>query len=191
MPIQYKNRKNQTYHLHQGTTKTGKPKYFFSLKSKGTVVDIIPDGFEIYENPNARVFLRRVRPQIITEDEIKTVKQGMKRHGSLKYYQIDVKKNVLIVYTADQNIDMIAELLAQAPSAKEKGVEQLLEEIITYSPMLQFVLIDKGKRTFMTQRYSFLGSIDDWVDIGEPAALEKLVKKYVKHLEQDSYYSLY
>ena len=191
MPIQYENRKGQTYYLHQGTTKTGKPKYFFSMKSEGSLVDRIPDGFEIYENPDARVFLRRIRPQIITADEIRVVKQGMERFCPLKYYQIDVRKNVIIVYTVDQDIDILSELLAQAPRAKEKGVEKLLAQFTTYSPTLQFVLIDKEKRTFVTQRHGFLGSIDDWIEIGKPDILKNLVKKYVKHLGQDSYYELY
>ena len=56
MTITYTNRSLQTYYLHQGTTKTGKPKYFFSKKSEGNLVEQIPDGFEIYENPNAQVF---------------------------------------------------------------------------------------------------------------------------------------
>ena len=191
MPIQYENRRGQNYYLHQGTTKTGKPRYFFSLKSEGTLVDHIPDGFEIYENPDARVFLRKIPPQIIAPDEIRVVEEGMERFSRLKHYQIDVKKNVIIVYTIDQNIDVLSELLAQAPKAKEKGIEKMLAQFTTYSPMLQFVLIDKEKRTFLTQRYCFFGSIDDWIEIGKPDRLKNLVKKYVRHLGQDSYYELY
>lgn len=192
MPIQHKNRQAKTYYLHQGTTKTGKPKYFFSLKSEGTLVDIIPDGFEIYENPNARVFLRKIPPQIISTDEIRIVKQGMEQFSSVKYYQIDVKKNVIIVYTVDQDVDIIAEVFAQVPRAKEEGVENLLTQYTTYSPMLQFVLIDQEKRIFVAQRHGSLwGSIDDWIEIGKPDSLRNLVKKYVQHLEQDSYYGLY
>ena len=33
--------------------------------------------------------------------------------------------------------------------------------------MLQFVLTDKANRLFETQRYCFLGSIDDWITIGD------------------------
>ena len=77
MPIQYTNRRSQTYYLHQGTTKTGKPKYYFSMKSEGTLADKIPDGFEIYENPNAQVFLRKIQPKIITDEEVALVEQGM------------------------------------------------------------------------------------------------------------------
>lgn len=35
MPITHVNAKGQTYYLHQGTTKTGKPKYHFAMKSVG------------------------------------------------------------------------------------------------------------------------------------------------------------
>ena len=74
MTITYTNRSLQTYYLHQGTTKTGKPKYFFSKKSEGNLVEQIPDGFEIYENPNAQVFLRRIPKKIVTDTEVQVVK---------------------------------------------------------------------------------------------------------------------
>jgi hypothetical protein len=191
MSIQYVNRKGQTYFLHRGTTKTGKPRYFFSMKDEGNLAEAIPDGFEIYENANAQVFLRRIRPKIITDDEIAVVKQGMERYCKLKHYQIDVKKNVIIIFTANQDVDLLSELVSRAPAAKEMDAEKLLARIISYSPELQFELVDQKKRLFMTQRYCFLGSIDDWITIGVPDTLPKLVKKYVKHLGQESFYGLY
>ena len=68
MPITYTNAKGKTYYLHQGTTKTGKPKYYFSLEREGQLAEAIPEGFEIYENPNAQVFLRSIPPQLITQN---------------------------------------------------------------------------------------------------------------------------
>src|ERR1700752_3044597 len=73
VPITHTNAKGKTYYLHQGTTKTGKPKYHFSMQSEGTLAKSIPAGFEIYENPNAQVFLRRIPPKIITDEERKVV----------------------------------------------------------------------------------------------------------------------
>ena len=55
--------------------------------------------------------------------------------------------------------------------------------------MLVFQLVDGSRRTFQTQRYCFLGSVEDWIEIGKPGKLSTLVKKYVKHLGQDSYTS--
>jgi hypothetical protein len=34
MTVQHVNRKGQTYYLHQGQTKSGKPKYYFSMKAE-------------------------------------------------------------------------------------------------------------------------------------------------------------
>jgi len=51
MPVKHTNRKWQTFYLHQSVTKTGRPNYFFSMKNEGTLVDRVPDGFEIHENP--------------------------------------------------------------------------------------------------------------------------------------------
>ena len=57
--------------------------------------------------------------------------------------------------------------------------------------MLRFVLDDELLRIFMTERFCFLGSVDDWIEIGEPDILKKLVEKYVKHLEKESFYELH
>lgn len=91
MPIQYINRKEQMYYLHQGTTKTGKPKYFFSMKAEGNILEAIPEGYEIYENPNAQVFLRKIQPKVITDEEKIIVESGMKKFSRLQDYQIDIK----------------------------------------------------------------------------------------------------
>jgi hypothetical protein len=54
-PLSIQNAKGKTYYLYQGTTKTGKPRYYFSMESNGALAESIPEGFEIYENPNAQV----------------------------------------------------------------------------------------------------------------------------------------
>ena len=181
MSIQHLNRKGQTFYLHQGQTKTGKPKYFFSQKENGNLVDEIPEGYEIYENPNAQVFLRKIPPKIITDQELSIVEKGMKKFSSLKYYKIDVKKNIIVVYGADQATDG---LMATLPISYVEGY-------FSYSPLMQFVLVDPEKRDFITRRYCFLGSIDDWINIGQTNQLQNLVREYVKHLGQESYYSLH
>src|SRR5215813_14939816 len=80
VPITYTNAKGKTYYLHQGTTKTGKPKYHFSMQSEGTLAASLPGGFEIYENPNAQVFLRRIPPKLITDEERQVVEDGMRKY---------------------------------------------------------------------------------------------------------------
>ena len=192
MPITHINAKGKTYYLHQGTTKTGKSKYHFSMQSEGTLAETIPVGFEIYENPNAQVFLRRIPPKIITEEERQIVEDGMRKYAEVRDYKIDVKGNAIVVYTADQDIETLAGLfqgIYPDPTTNPQLLTLLRNEI-HYSPMLQFLLEDEQRRLFTAQRYCFRGAIDDWIDIGY-GPLTQLVKQYVKHLGQESYFDLF
>jgi hypothetical protein len=191
MPITHVNAKGKTYYLHQGTTKTGKPKYHFAMQSEGTLADSIPEGFEIYENPNAQVFLRRIPPKIITDEERQVVEDGMRKYASVQDYKIDVKGKALIVYTADQNLDTLADLFTDLhpdPTANPQ-LMATLRGVIQYSPMMQFILAEKAQRLFTVQRYCFRGSIDDWIDL-DHGTLAQLVRTYVKHLGNASYFEL-
>ncbi len=192
MTVKYINRKNKTYYLHTKKTKTGKLKYFFSLNSEGMLADEIPEGYEIYENHNAQVFLRRIQPKIITDTEKALVEKGLKELTDLKYYFVDIKKNAIILFLVDQDIDGLSELFKFAPVKSDKlDIDAFLKKIVTYSPRMKFVLSDKEKRLFITQRYCYLGSVDDWIEIGEPDVLKNLVNKYVRHINKDSYYELF
>jgi hypothetical protein len=192
VPITHTNAKGKSYYLHQGTTKTGKPRYYFSMESNGELAESIPAGFEIYENPNAQVFLRRIPPKIITDDERQVVEDGMRKYAEVQDYKIDVKGNAIVVYTADQDIETLAGLFKDMSPDPTTNTQlmTLLRKEIHYSPMLQFLLEDEQRRLFTAQRYCFRGSIDDWIDIGH-GSLTTLVKQYVKHLGQESYFDLF
>ena len=193
MPLTHTNAKGQTFSLYQGTTKTGKPKYYFAMQSEATLATAIPAGYEVYENPNAQVFLRRIPPKIITDVERQVVKEGMHKYATVKDYKIDVKGNAILIYTAVQDIDALAGLFTDLYPDPAANVELManLRKMVHYSPILVFQLVDATRRTFQTQRYCFLGSVDDWIEIGKPGTLATLVKRYVKHLGQESYVALW
>jgi hypothetical protein len=193
VPITHTNAKGQTFSLYQGTTKTGKPRYYFAMQSEGTLAKAIPAGYEIYENPNAQIFLRRIPPKIITDEECQIVEEGMRTYAEVKDYKVDVRGNALLIYTADQDMDTLAAIVCNPHASREENARRmtLLRQGIHYSPMLVFQLVDATRRTFQTLRYCFLGSVDDWIEIGKPGKLSTLVKKYVKHLGQDSYVALW
>ncbi|MGD8587138.1 MAG: hypothetical protein PVJ75_17440 [Chloroflexota bacterium] len=191
MTVAYTNRKGKTYYLHVGKTKLGNPKYFFAQRDKGNLVKAVPPGYEIYENPNSQVFLRKIKPQIITDEEVAVVKAGMQQYCHLKHFIVDVKKNAIVIYTPDQNVESLSDLFSSLAGSRQSRVDAALARVLSYSPMLQFVLIDEVNRVFETQRYCFLGSIDDWIIIGDKDTLPRLVKTYVRHLGEESFYDLY
>jgi hypothetical protein len=191
VPITHTNAKGKTYYLHQGTTKTGKPKYYFSMEREGPLVVFIPDCFEIYENPNAQVFLRRIPPKIITDEERQIVEDGMRKYASVKDYKIDVRGKAIEIYLADQESERFSEMFTGfRPDLDETKITALVAQVVHYSPMMQFLLEDTQRRLFTAQRYCFIGSVDDWIDIGH-GPLATLVRKYVKHLGKESYFDLF
>jgi hypothetical protein len=125
VPITYTNAKGKTYYLHQGTTKTGKPKYYFSMESNGALAESIPEGFEIYENPNAQVFLRKIPPKIITDEERKVVEDGMRKYAGVQDCKIDVKGNAIVVYTADQDMATLAAIVRDPHASSEENASAL------------------------------------------------------------------
>lgn len=188
MAVQHTNRRGQAFYLHKGTTKTRKSKYFFSLNNHGELVDTVPQGFEIYENPNAQVFLRRKQLKLITDEELAIVEEGLKRDCPQQRCRVEVRQATITVFTPDQNLTELEKTIGFLSGLKGTGV---FDRFTSYSPLLQFVLANKEKRTFITRRYCFLGSVDDWIEIGRPDRLTTLVKKFARHLGQDSFYELY
>lgn len=186
MTVKHINRRGDTYYLHQGKTKTGKPKYFFSIKKDGILAKAIPDGYEIYENPNAQVFLRKIPPKIFTDEEISIVENGVK----LRDFKIDIKNNQIIIFLPDQDIDSLKDIFSDFVRYNDSRVDQLLERTLAYSPMMRFILTDEGSRKFQIERMCFLGSIDDWIFLNSDNNLKRLVKKYCPHLGKDSFFEL-
>jgi len=199
MPVTYKNRRGKTYYLHEGRTKTGKHKYHFSLKNKGELVDKIPDGYEIYEHPSTGgVFLRKKLPQLISDTEKHIVEKELKKIEGSRRYLSDIKGEAITIFESNQDIEALKDIFRDVKpdslnshSDDVSAIEDIINIAVDYGPIMRFTIENKTKRTFIAERYCFLGSVDDWIYIGEPDSLKNLAKKYIKHLGQDSFFDLF
>jgi hypothetical protein len=189
--VSYTNRRGQTYYLHRSTDQKGRPRYHFSMKRDGDPAEAVPEGYEIYEHPRGQVYLRRIPRKVISDDETAAVEAGIRRFSKLREFRVDVRKDTITIWVPDQTVDALSTFLGSALAVTPEFAREVLSRHISYSPMLRFILIDSQKREYIAQRYCYLGSIDDWVDIGYPGSLQNLVKTYVKHLGQDSYFELF
>jgi hypothetical protein len=191
MTVTYTNRKGQTYYLHQGESKSGKIRTYFSMESTGDLATAVPQGSEIYEHPNGRVYCRRIPRQLITDEERATIENGIKAFTDLPYTIVDVRKNTIIVYTPNTDFDYLVDSFgAVLPSVGQKQRERI-SRLQNYEPGMQFVLVDKRERKFVVQRFCYLGSIDDWIDISAPGSLDELAREYLPHLGKESLFDLY
>jgi hypothetical protein len=164
MPMTHVNRKRDTYFLHAGTTKTGKPRYRFAKRAEGDLVESIPEGYEVYENPDAQVFLRKEIPRLITVEETAIVRDGLRKYAKDRRCMAGVRERHIIVYYSERG-DL-------------------------YQKVLRFTLIDEDHRNFAAERWCFLGSIDDWIPLSGCDDLSKLVQRYGPHIGKESFYDL-
>jgi len=190
MVLTYTNRKDDKYYLHEGRTKTGTPKYFFSTRKDGKLLERIPDGYEIYENPNGLVFLRKARPKIFSDEEMAIVENAMKNYTDLEFYKIDVRGNAIIILLPLQDVDGIKEVISQFSLNTPAQINHTLQRIIRFAPEMQLILTDKEKRLFGLQRYCYRG-MGSWITLSTSSNLKSLVKKYFKHLAKESFFDLF
>ncbi len=190
MTLQDTNYKGDVYYLRKGTGKKGGSQYSFSRKEAGTRVESIPKGYEVHEDPNGRVFLRKIVPKKISEEELSAVENSIRQYAKLKDYRIAVKGKAITIYLPDQEVDELKSLLDSFVFVNRSVLDESLKNVLTYSPILRFVLTDEKQREFQVERVDFSDSDDKWWLLEDGKGLEKLAKKYCRHLGKDSFYDL-
>ncbi len=197
MPISYTNRKGYTYYLHEKKTKKENTKYYFSKKADNSdkLCEEIPNGYEIYENPNnAQVFLRKEREKKITDFENYMVKKAVKNLKRKANYIVDVKDNEIIIHESDTNPfcndGLMSKIGFRSLGSKWSNADSQNNkpDLNSYMAVMKFKLVDDKNRAFLIFRYNFRGSIDSWMRIGGPASLSQLVDEYIEILGTDKFY---
>jgi len=194
MPFQYVNRRGETYYLLQGKTKTGKPKYYASKKAEGVAVDQVPEGYEIYENPErGLVSIRKVRPSRVLPDERAMLVRWTGELAGIEFFSVDVQEDNLVIYTPETDpaaaVSLLSRIFGSFPDG-EGAEKDRIAQGARYAPMLRFTLVDEGKRLYSAERWCFRGSIDGWHFLCGGQPLERLAAKYLPHLNQESFFEL-
>lgn len=188
MPVIHRSRTGKTYYLHTGPKRGGGVQYFFSTKPTGALAACIPDGFEIYETVNGQVYLRRAQPKLIRDEEIETLRRRLKKSRFGYRYKVEARGPIITVHESSSSFGFLSEF---ARGLLPQDHERIEEQLAHYQPVLRFILTDPERRRFAPERYCFRGSVEDWISIGPPGALDTLAARYFKHLGQDSFYELY
>ncbi|UOQ86741.1 hypothetical protein [Gracilibacillus salinarum] len=183
MTVQYTNFRGDEYFLHMKKTSEGNLNYYFKKDDPNTSVDSIPEGYEIYEHPNGRVFLTKEKERTITDQEVKIIEASINNYSPIKDCKLDPKGDSVFVYTYENPVPfnenpLIVEALSD-PKYK------------TYVEQLCFTIINKETREFMVERKSYTGDKGQhWLYLEASTDLEHLTEKYMQHLGQDSYFDL-
>lgn len=222
----YINRVGHEYFVHQGITKTGKPKFFASQKREGALAKL-PHGFIFGESINGIVTIQRPKLLLVPEAEIELVKQKVAEFPHLKHYRVEAKNKSILIYEP-LGMDSIGALAkvdsysmlgnlktmfgprfddAMAKTAKDMGitvadlkradtyaaeekrkktVEHLIQNV-QYDVVMKFTL-DPILGPYCVERRCYRGE-EEWAPLGY-GPLDKMLKKYVRHIGKESFFDL-
>ena len=194
MPIDYTNRKGVTYTLCRTSTKTGKPRYVFAREAKGEPLDEIPEGWRISESVNGIVSLVKDRPSQILPEELAAVEAAVERHRKSKDYRVAVKRDRIEVYERmGPDVDELAAGLAGLGMEIGGRIGQLraiLDRGAQFAPVLRFVLVDAGQRTFRIERMCYRSSVDGWLDVHQWGPIDQLAGDWIPRLGTDAFFGM-
>jgi hypothetical protein len=196
MPVTYTNRKGHAYYLCQGMTKTGNLRYYFARQPKDGSPDQIPEGYRISESVNGVVSLVKDRPQLILPQEDASVEAALARHPKGTDYRVAVHKNQIVIYErlgpdAETLTAIFGNVSALQSDIVKMRIQEQLDKTARFSPILRFILVDPEERKFRAERWSYLGNVEDWIDIDETGSLDKLTRRLIPKLGNDDFFELY
>ena len=57
-----------------------------------------------------------------------------------------------------------------------------------FAPVLRFVLVDAGQRTFRVERMCYRSSVDDWLDVHQWGPIDQLAGDWIPRLGTDAFF---
>lgn len=214
------NYKGQTYFVYERKTKTGKTTYTCNQKPEGGISSlpagyeihenpngqvfcrkkfkslILKDEIDIVESSIREMSSVKYFKLDIKEERIDVYTSDVDPDRFRKTLPIEgvfgdflgkeVQDKVLKTLEGKFGKDVVRK---KFDAMEDERTKRLLMGV-SYSSSLRYVLIDPKKRTFVAERFCYLGSIDDWISILAPGSLKKLLKATVKHLDQESFFEL-
>jgi hypothetical protein len=94
-----------------------------------------------------------------------------------------------ITYTNRKGMTYEQQVLSISGLADRIRAER--ERYAQFTPVLRFILADAERRTFRVERWCYLGSIDDWIDVGPMGPLDRLARQLIPKLGTERFFELF
>lgn len=204
----YHNRFDELYYIHLQSQGGGRKPRYVMRKTRTGGLSALPEGYEIRENVHGQVYIRRRRKPVLLPQEDRLLRETMQRHHAAGYVlEIDGPTATIFASAVAQRYfnecldDEFAEGFESALAEKLPGkftpeMRAIFRERRQakngkrpkYCPLLRFVLADKKRRLFRTERVCFTGE-SGWLRL-ETLPLPAALMKYISHLGEDSFFDL-
>lgn len=195
MAITYTNRMGVTYYLCQGTTKRGRPRYYFASAPRESAVDALPSGYVISESINGVVSLTTARASAILDEEIATVETALMRHPDTHNYRVSIIRDRIVVHErVGPDPQEWHEAFGISDSSfmarRREAYVAERERRARFTPILRFCLVDAEVRLFVVERMTYRGE-GGWLRVCSPGPIGALAARVIPTLGRDSFFELF
>lgn len=194
--LRYTNRFGDVYYLHEGRTKTGKPRYFVAKKVGEGALTVMPEGWSFTESINAVVSVTRGKPDttVVPAEDLAVVEAEIARHDRLWAYKAAPFRGDIVVYQPMRGeIDAVFSEFSRYVWAGREGTpayKQRLAEARAkimarqqFDPVFKFSPVAAVAGAYFASRMSYRGK-GGWLCL-RPGPLARLVKQYIPLLGTD------
>ena len=197
MTVKYENSIGMEYVLQKPEGEDDPDSFFFSSHDVWEEVDELPEGYEIYEDPENEPFLLPEGKNPVPEEEIAAVESELEEIDHLSKYpgqcHVESFDNSIRVYLLDQTPEAIVDVISALPEEGKKILEEISDGNITYTANMKFDRGENGKHYYVYRRtFSGLQKRDQekWLFVAKEENIAEAASKYLPHLEQDSFFEL-
>ena len=190
--LTYTNRMGVRYYLHEGRTKSGKPRYFFAKTIRDGALARIPKGFEVGESINGIVSVKRQSRGQVTmpPEDVMVVEVELARHDRLRWYKVRVVARAIVIYEPYPTPERLRETferraLLSTPASTRRYVDDWMKKA-TYSPVMKFERDGEGYAAF---RMTYRGH-GGWSWPLNTGTLQSLTRKLVPALGTERFFEL-
>lgn len=185
------NRKGVTYYLHERLTKTGKPRLVFTRTVGEGALAELPAGYEVAENVNGIVSVRRRRegePRIPPE-HVALVQAELGRHRHVLFALAVVERDAIVVHEPVIDLDALAGFASATylPPSKFDDLVRDAAARAPYVPVLRFVLHEQG---YAAQRMTYRGD-GGWSQVLAIGPLEQMASELVGKIGSAEFFDLW
>ncbi len=192
--LTYTNRLGATYFLHEGKTKTGKPRFFVAKTARAGVLATMPEGYEFSESINGVVSVRRIHTtkDSIPAKDIELIQAELSRHRHVQFHRVEGRKGEIVIHEpvgtlTDNHFNEVAQTAMIPPFLAQRLAESRRTKA-RYAPVMKFEPDVHAKGTYIVYRMAYRGE-GGW-HLLSAGSLGKLASRYVWPIGTDEFFEL-
>ena len=179
----------EVWYLHEGVTKTGKPRYFVARNPGVGGLSALPEGWEFRESVNGVVSVARAVPGAgkIPPEDIAVIQTELKRHDHLARYKVAEAQGALVVYEPQGLGSLDRQGIAGIFRLDVSALDSMPSGRVRYFPVLKFTP-GPNPKSWSASRWVFRG--EGWWHWLGHGSLATLAKNYLPAVGTDDFFEL-